>query len=249
MQDFTDKAIILRVGRFREADLWIRLFTPTHGLLTAFAFGGSRSRKRFVGCLDPFNLVLFGFSKNRTGSYLSLTEGTLLKGRPGLRRNPKRLGPAANCMKFFEAVHTQPEASVRGFTLLDETLDAIEGCDTLSPMFPILFRMRVAFDQGYGPSLGTCSRCGKDLKTSVAPSLLVEEGQMICGTCGTDRRQRIAMSGYSVALLERVRLEPPSRWCGLLPPMADRRRLFDATDSFVRWHMGLKWEDGRFLKV
>lgn len=249
MQDFSDKAIILRVGRFREADLWLRMFTPQHGLLTAFAFGGSRSRKRFLGCLDPFNLVHFGFSRSRSGTYLSLTEGTLLDGHRGLRNAPARLGPAANCIKFFEAVHVEPETSAAGFSLLRDTLDAIEHCETLSPIFPILFRLRVAFEQGYGPCLGTCSQCGKDLKTSVAPSLLVEAGCMICEDCSPGSGRRIAMSRGAVAVLEQVRTEAPLTWCSLSPQGADRRSLYDAADSFVRWHLGLKWEDGRFLRI
>ncbi|NJB66763.1 DNA repair protein RecO (recombination protein O) [Desulfobaculum xiamenense] len=249
MQDFTEKAIILRVGRFREADLWLRLFTPHRGLLTAFAFGGSRSRRRFVGCLDPLNLVLFGFSRSRTGNYLSLTEGTLLDGRPGLRGNASRLGIAANCVKFFEAVHVEPEGSVRSFNLLEESLEAVERCPDLSPMFPVFFRLRTAFEQGYGPSLDTCSRCGKVLKTSVAPLLLIEEGRISCEACATEHGWRIPLNAGSLAVLDRVRRESPRQWCSLVPDAADRRRLFDVADGFMRWHLGLRWEDGRFLKT
>ena len=57
--DYTDKAIILRVGRFREIDLWVRYLSASHGVQTGFAFGGCKSRRRFCGCFDPLNPVLY----------------------------------------------------------------------------------------------------------------------------------------------------------------------------------------------
>ena len=52
---WTDDALVLRIGKFREADMWVRFLARDKGLVTAFAFGGSRSRRRFTGCLDAFN--------------------------------------------------------------------------------------------------------------------------------------------------------------------------------------------------
>ena len=49
----TEEALILTVGRFREADMWVRLFSPGRGAFTAFAFGGSRSKRRFAVALTP----------------------------------------------------------------------------------------------------------------------------------------------------------------------------------------------------
>jgi len=77
--EFSEKVLVLRVGTFREADCWVRFFSPTHGLLTAFAFGGRRSRKRFCGCLDQLSLVHFRVSQGRQ-EYLCLQEGTLING-------------------------------------------------------------------------------------------------------------------------------------------------------------------------
>ncbi|MDY7000330.1 MAG: recombination protein O N-terminal domain-containing protein [Thermodesulfobacteriota bacterium] len=111
MMEFTEKGLILKVGRFREYDLWVRFFSPSRGILTAFAFGGRKSRKRFCGCLDPMNHVLFRIKSSRTGNYLCLQEGSLVQAYPRLRRDPRRLGPAVNCLKFFEAVHVEPQGA------------------------------------------------------------------------------------------------------------------------------------------
>lgn len=51
-----------------------------HGIVSAFAFGGSRSRKRFCGCLDLFNELQISTKTTRNGMYLSLQEGNLIRG-------------------------------------------------------------------------------------------------------------------------------------------------------------------------
>ena len=37
--EWTDQALVLRMGAFRESDLWLKLLCREHGLLTLFAFG------------------------------------------------------------------------------------------------------------------------------------------------------------------------------------------------------------------
>ena len=38
--EWSDTALVLGVGRFRESDLWLRMLTRRHGIVSAFAFGG-----------------------------------------------------------------------------------------------------------------------------------------------------------------------------------------------------------------
>ncbi len=49
MREWIDYALVLRIGHFRENDLWLKLLCRKRGLLTLFAFGGSKSKRRFCG--------------------------------------------------------------------------------------------------------------------------------------------------------------------------------------------------------
>ena len=109
--EWTDTALVLHVGRFREADLWVRLLAPGQGLVTAFAFGGSKSRRRFTGCLDVFNLIRTRASFSRNGLFLNLQEATLLEGPERLRADWRRQGIAANCIRFVEALGVPPDGA------------------------------------------------------------------------------------------------------------------------------------------
>lgn len=122
----TEKCLVLKVGRFREADCWVKLLTPNRGIFNGFAFGGSRSRRRFVGCLDPLSHVLFTIGTNKTGTYTVLEEGTLLHNFPAVRENSARTGLAVNCVKFIEAVEIDPSDAKPAYELLLETLHMLE---------------------------------------------------------------------------------------------------------------------------
>lgn len=246
--EFTEDTLILKVGRFREADLWLKLATPRHGVITAFAFGGSKSRRRFMGCLDPLNKVLFRIKRGRAG-YLTCEEGTLLRGHPGLRSHPGRLGIAANCIKFYESVFEGPDETREPFELLDSVLQALDAARTVPQLFPVLFRARVLFMQGYAPDLGACPRCGKVLKDSVAPVLMVEQGRVVCGECVDKPGHRIRLGEEALGLLSLVRTASPTDWLGVSPGPVARRRFYDAVDGYMRYHLGLAWDEGRFRRV
>lgn len=51
--EYSDKALILAVKRFREIDAWVRLLSPTRGVYTAFAFGGSKAVGGSWAALTP----------------------------------------------------------------------------------------------------------------------------------------------------------------------------------------------------
>ena len=81
MTEWADHALVLRIGHFRESDLWLKMLCRKHGLLTLFAFGGSRSRRRFCGCLDVLNSLHCRVKTSGRGGFLNLEEAVLLGDR------------------------------------------------------------------------------------------------------------------------------------------------------------------------
>lgn len=257
MHEFTEKALILRVGRFREADLWVRLFTRSRGRVNAFAFGGLRSVRRFCGCLDNFNLVNLRFRFSKRQEYLYLEEGTLLSSHPRLRKDPARLGQAVNCLKFFEALHEGcmnetarcSGESAASFDLLLETLDCLEHAPHISDFFPVLFRLKATFLEGWSIEADTCSLCGKQLLTSSsAASFLVEEGRMACEAC-RPQGFRLNLNPEALEVLDLVQRTGPADWESLIPAGNARGQCWDAAEYFIRRHPGLAMDNGRWRRV
>ena len=244
----TEKVLILKVGRLREVDVWLRLFSPRKGVFTAFAFGGSVSRRRFLGCLDPLNVVAFKIKTDTVKGYTCLLEGALLASHPRLRRDTERLGMAVNCLKFLEAAHLGPSGSESAFELLLRTLAALEEDELPSRMLPLFYRARTAFDQGFRPDLSSCARCGAPL--DVPALFLVEQGKLLCGECRRFVQGRaIPLGSESLHALGQVASRAPDTWSALTLSAAARMECGRSLDAFVEHHLGLTWDNGSFRRI
>jgi len=249
--EFSEKALVLKVGRFREIDAWVRLFSPVRGIYTAFAFGGMKSRRRFLGCLDPLNHVRFKVRRSGYKDYHCLTEASLLDAPHRLRHDLKRLGMAVNCLKFFEAVHIGPQGAAQGYALLRGMLAALEAESEPSPLFPLLFRARMAFLQGLLPVCDRCAACGEPFSAGGAVCH-VEDGRLFCPRCrdnGTTGGVRQALGGQALSLLESAVCRGPLQWAACRPEPAAAREFSRTVDLLVRYHMGLAWEQGGFVRA
>ena len=254
--EFTERVLILKTGRFRETDIWVRFFSPSRGVQTAFAFGGCKSRKRFCGCLDPLNQVVFKVKCNRTGEYLCLEEGTLVASFPRLRHDFRRLGAAVNCLKFLEAVQLGAEGAQAAYDLLMDTLAVLDEAEETPPMLPLLFRARIAFDQGYVPDFTACAMCGTQADAVGISYFLVEQGRVVCDCClpgavcaDEGHAMRLSLSKGALKALEFVRGRTPREWLRLRLSPHVVRECSRTVDSFVQYHMGLAWDRGGFRRI
>jgi len=251
--DATEKALVLKVGRFREADCWVKLLTPSRGVFNAFAFGGSRSRRRFVGCLDPLSHVLFTFGANKTGSYIALKEGSLLHNFPGVRSDSQKTGLAVNCIKFVEAIEIDPSDARHAYELLLETLHMLEKGGGSSDFVPWLFRAKLAFEMGYHPDFLTCGMCGKSVTTQSGYQFGVEKGQVACQTClsGGKPLEGLArpISTGVLRALDWIQHSQPADWAKVVMDGEVRRQSSQLVELFVAYHLGLSWDNGMYKKV
>ncbi|MDR2800780.1 MAG: DNA repair protein RecO [Desulfovibrio sp.] len=247
--DFSETVLVLQVGQFRESDLWVRFLSPSRGLLTAFAFGGSRSRRRFAGCLDIFNEVNVSVGSSLRVPYLALREGVLVRGLSRLRRDWRRFGVAVNCARFLQSFGVQPEGAAKAYFLLRETVSALEEPERpASRLLPLFFRARLSFDQGYALSLTRCFHCGREL-SGVPCRLLTREGRVACCACaGFFQDNRLSLGPEALSALRHLHVLPPADWHGLALPPAAEREFSLAVDAFVRYHVGIFWKDGRFVR-
>lgn len=318
--EFTEQGLVLRVGRFREADLWVRFLSRRRGILTAFAFGGSRSRRRFSGCLDLFNMLSVSVKSTRGGDYLALQEATLLRGPDRLRRDWRRCGMATNCLRFVEALgaeadfgsqamrfpsqatvlqkvvshenlalqcgnmapriaeshgglccelvpqddveqggmssdeacHEQVHQDYSALNLALDMLSVLEQAPDVHALFPVLFRARYAFSQGYEPRFGHCSHCGCARHEHERHRFMVREGTMLCSDC----LARLGTSGPFVDVAREtldallfVQDTSPLQWPQICLSPSARREFSRAVDGFIQYHIGLTWENGRFRRL
>lgn len=254
-REWTGEGLILKVGRFREIDCWVRFFSPNHGLVTAVAFGGAKSRRRFCGCLDALNSVLFKVRFFPAKGRHVLEEATLLRGFSRLRHDSSRAGLAANCLQFVQALRISSEEAPAIHGLLLETLDVLDQAEDVPPVFAQLFRAKLCFTQGYAPELNTCAVCGRGMAESQVAgmadrpemTLAMETGGIYCSHCppGSGRQLRIGPETRSILI--NLSSSGPREWATLPISPSTRGELFQMVDGYVRRHLGLRWRNGRFV--
>lgn len=248
--EFSDQALVVQVGKFKEADLWVRFLSAKRGLFTAFAFGGCRSQKRFCGCLDILNQVSIRIARSQKGgSYLNLCEGSLLAGPRRLRKDPDRLGIAINCLKFIQSFEITPESSEDAHNAACGLLTLLEEALTLPPLLPLLFRLRLAAGQGFTPHLGHCQTCGLPAETLDLWAFNPARGGIACPTCAKPGEPRLPLSRQSLEILRQIRATSPKTWEALHLPQDLRQECGEAAEDFIRYHVGVVWERNGFQRV
>lgn len=250
MAEWKDQGLVLKTGHFHEADLWLKMLFREHGLITVFAFGGARSKRRFCGCLDLLNTLNCIVQINRTGEYHILKEASLVRSPAGLRTSWRKMGIMANCLKFVDALSIGPETAYESCNFMQDFMAAFE----LNPplLAPLLFRIKMAHILGYSPNLKNCGACGEKGKESYR--FFAGDGVLVCKHCldATSWRER----RFSTPVLESTRKyldfilgASPLKWArgNLLPEV--QRQCGQVIDTFIQYHLGLEWRNGIFKKI
>ncbi|HDQ40654.1 MAG TPA: DNA repair protein RecO [Desulfonatronum sp.] len=244
-RELTGEGLVFKIGRFREHDCWVRFLSPALGLVTAFAFGGSKSRRRFGGCLDILNRVLFTIRFFPNKDYYCLEEGTLLQGFARLRRDLGRQGLAANCMQFVQALHVDAQSAPAIHALLLETLEVLDQSDQVSRIFPQFFRAKMCFDQGFAPQFGVCASCGKSISAMDA-TLALDMGRFFCPRCAPASAKNLRVGAEAHASLQRIAATGPRQWDDSRLSRSACADVYRVVDGYVQRHLGLRWKQGRF---
>ena len=245
-EEFAEQVIVLKVGVFREIDCWVRFFSPSRGIVTGFAFGGCKSRRRFSGCLDELNHVWFRISSSKNSDYLILNEGSLLHRFSRLHQNLSRLGMAVNCLKFLEAAHIGHGDAERVFHVLYRTLLMLDQEDRIPAQLPLLFRAKLTCEYGYRPDFSRCIACGRLLQNRETIFFQSRHGKVLCSDCSKAENEGQPLSFELYHYLQTLLSENPEAWAKAPEPQEWTPEMWGVLDSFVQTHMGLSWDQGRF---
>lgn len=243
MSEWTDEAHVIRLGFFQEANVWLRLLSRQHGLITVFAFGGRKSRHRFCGCLDLFNTLSCRIKSSGNGAYLTLQEAELLAGPRNLRVDWRKMGMAANCLQFVHTLEIDSESSGPSFTLLEELRKALERPEAVSIYLPHYFRLHLASLLGFAPQLQYCGKCHKPMGNGTA-HFLAGEGRLFCGACAgclppSHRRAALQLEAAARLHMLHVKNSFPEHWSDARLSSNERRECAQAIQAFVNYHLDM----------
>ena len=182
MIDFTSHAIIMRVKEFGESDILVTFFTPDTGRLKGLAKGARRSRKRFVNCLDIFNLVNLEYSRKRKGDLHLIHSGKLIDAYPGLRTNFSSLLKASYMIELTETLFPWELSDPNMFEILKKSFHLLsEGGK--GDLIPIIFEVMAMSQGGYSINLERCCVCGRVYTGEGTAVFKPDKGGIACMKC------------------------------------------------------------------
>jgi DNA repair protein RecO (recombination protein O) len=191
----------LVVGRhpLGEADLIVRLFTESSGMLSAMARNARRSNKRFAA-LEPLHTLRVRVESSSVRELGTLVEAAFERPRIGITTKlvaMEAAGQALRWLKRAAPVRTPEPALWREINRLLDRLDGdIAAADVSACLATTGLRILAA--TGWAIELERCVRCNKPCPERARAIIDVAAGGIVCRHCGG--------RGESLSSTERVEL-------------------------------------------
>lgn len=172
----------MRVKEFGESDILVTFFTPDLGRLKGVAKGARRSRKRFVNCLDIFNLVNLEYSRKRKDDLYLIHSGKLIDAYPGLRTDFSILLKASYMIELTEILSPWELPDPDMFEILKKSFHMLSE-DIKSDLIPIIFEVMAMSHGGYSINLERCCVCGRTYTGEGTAAFKPDKGGIACMRC------------------------------------------------------------------
>lgn len=235
--EINENFIILRKGRFKEVDLWLKVLSPHFGLTTFFAFGGLVSKKRFCGCLDEFNLLYGKIEKSKRKEYLTLKESYLINKFIDLKQNSSKIGAIANITKFLEKIKITPDEYKQVFDLFVNFISIISKVSDIS-YFPLLFKANLIFNLGYLPLFSYCLHCKKPLlQKHKIVFFSFQEGGFFCVSCGLKKGLNFKLDSNIILFLKYISQSKPKDWIQIDINKTFQKACYEIVSRFIEYHL------------
>jgi DNA repair protein RecO (recombination protein O) len=207
-------AIVIRSRAYGEADKIVTFLTREHGKLAGIAKGAAKSRRRFVGSLEPATEIRLAF-RSRAQSDLCFVEAAeIVRSRRRLTRDLDRYAYTTYVLEVLDCMVEGKEAEPAVYELARKLLTEIDEREGAPPGAEVLryFEIQLLTLCGLEPRLAVCRRCGRPAAELATARFDPLSGGLACERCETGGG--IPLSRESLAALRDLRAAPIE---GVLP--------------------------------
>ena len=175
------RAVVLGSRPLGEADRIVVLFARELGRVDAVVKGVRRTKSRWGGRLEPFNVCDLVLFRGRT--LYTVTQAQLVGVFPRLREDREAMTAAAVACEAAAGLFGEEEEHERVFNLLRNALRDIDaGFDGPARSSPLVLGllMKLLHEAGYLPVLDRCASCGG---SGIALAFSAARGGLVCERC------------------------------------------------------------------
>ncbi len=178
-----DYGVILRTLNYGELDKLVYIFLQNHGIVKAIAYGAKKSKKRFGGNLEPYNLLFFNIASKK--NLYHIQEIKIVKLFMDIRKSLKSIEMLQSVSQILLKISLSPDKNL--FKLFYFLLLKLNKPEVKDEMFKAyyLFLIYLLKHEGFFPPKNTCFNCGDNKETEflVSPN---REPHFLCARCLTD---------------------------------------------------------------
>ena len=229
------EALVVRSRAYGEADKIVTFLTRDHGKLAGIAKGAAKSRRRFVGSLEPATEIRLTF-RSRAQSDLCFVEAAeIIRSRHRLTRDLDRYAYTTYVLEVLDCMVEGREAEPAVYDLARSLLAEIDEREGAPPGAEVLrfFEMRLLTLCGLEPRLAVCRRCGRPSSESRSARFDPIGGGIACERC--ENGSGIALSSASLSALHELRSASLGNVPVLAGPVAGEVRVL--LQTFLQHHV------------
>jgi len=175
-EDIKTRAIVAGSMRFSESDLIVTFVTEGHGIIKGIAKGALRSRKRFVGSLEPFTLIELACTVKDSGGLARVDAADIVYPYYGIREGLDRINAGAAILELVTKMEGGGGEAADTFQLLEGALKLLEKSDGAASLCAVFF-LRYLEISGFSPRAG-----GLPVRLSPGALAFIEKAAMAEGS-------------------------------------------------------------------
>ncbi len=175
------EAVILNSFDYGESDRILTFYTLEHGKIKGIAKGARRSKRRFVGNLEPASIIRLIFFHSEKSDLARVEDATLVEGFHALKADIDLLSHGCYFVELASEMTREGVALPGVYRLLAEFLGALDAGAPAGPLARF-FEVKLLSMLGYLPHLSGCVVCRKEDNSGIR-RFSPDRGGAVCGPC------------------------------------------------------------------
>ncbi len=182
-------AVVLKSMKFRGTSKIVTFYTRRYGKLKGVAKGAREMKSKFGAALEPMTRVGLVLYKKETRDLHLISQCDILRSYKRIHTDIERMAVTLSVLELVNQLAHQEEENPLLYSLVLETMDAIEMSEGYPLNILYAFELRVCSLFGFGPSWDRCVRCGRASDDLTGGNVVLQliKGAMFCPTCGEEQ--------------------------------------------------------------
>lgn len=242
---YKTRAVILNSLDYGESDRILTFFTLGHGKISGIAKGARRSRKRFVGNIEPASEINLVFFHNGKSDLVRVEDASLIEAYAALKSDIDRLSEACYLLELVSEMTREGQHMPQVYGLLTGFLKMLEegsGSTVLR-----CFEIRLLSVLGYLPHLEGCVVCKGPFAPEERLFFSAERGGVVCKRCSSASSGLQGISAGTARFLSMAAKFDSDKLTRLKPGPVFLEESEEILYDFIKFQIGKELKTKRFI--